>query len=74
MRRPQAQDFFWRRYCREGTSRRPTHLRNRRSQQATAPHHTKQPPPSRPTAAMLLLDYQNVLIESLLKDRVNGCE
>jgi hypothetical protein len=22
---------------------------------------------------MLLLDYQNVLIESLLKDRINGC-
>jgi hypothetical protein len=22
---------------------------------------------------MLLLDYQNVLIESLLRDRVNGC-
>jgi hypothetical protein len=23
---------------------------------------------------MLLLDYQNVLIESLLKDRIGGCE
>jgi hypothetical protein len=23
---------------------------------------------------MLLLDYQNVLIESILKDRIGGCE
>jgi hypothetical protein len=23
---------------------------------------------------MLLLDYQNVLIESILRDRFNGCE
>jgi hypothetical protein len=33
------------------------------------PHHQGAIP-----ATMLLLDYQNVLIESLLKDRVNGCE
>jgi hypothetical protein len=49
-------------------------LRTASSQQATAPRHTKQPPPSRPIAAMLLLDYQNVLIESLLRDRIGGCE
>lgn len=47
-------------------------------------HHSRPPPPTtelpadsrapRRAAVMLLLDYQNVLIESLLKDRFSGCD
>lgn len=55
------------------------HLRPPR-QLTVPPPYALRPPPDRPPAqrprtpaAMLLLDYQNVLIESLLRERFQGC-
>src|SRR5690242_7451796 len=39
----------------------------------SSPPYAATPRHSTRTATMLLLDYQNVLIESLLKDRFSGC-
>jgi hypothetical protein len=48
------------------------HLRSASAYESSPPY-AAAPLHGNLTATMLLLDYQNVLIESLLKDRFSGC-